>query len=112
MPISPNVNSSRREPVLEGAFTRYADRGIDEGKSQPGRRSRHLRHLIDKRMAILGTRLRVRESRNALRIRREILTDMNAQFSQDLRRLAASSANAELKALLSQLQRGTSTQGI
>jgi hypothetical protein len=102
MPISPNVSSSRRGPVLEDAFTLYADPDVDERKSQPGRKSRHLGHLIDKRMAILGTRLRVRESRNALRTRREILTDMNAQFSQDLRRLAASSANAELKALLSQ----------
>jgi hypothetical protein len=100
--MSPNVNSSRRGPVLEDAFTLSADPGIDQGKSQPGRRSHHLRHLIDKRMAILGTRLRVHESRNALRTRRENLTDMNARFSQDLRRLAASSANAELKALLSQ----------
>ena len=75
--------------------------GKDEKKSQPRRRSSHLQRLIDKRMAVLGVRLRVHENRNALRNFREDLNDIDARFSQDLRILIAKSANAELKALLS-----------
>lgn len=63
-----------------------------------------IQQLIDKRMSTLGTRLRVRERRTALRSKREKLIDMDAQFSQALRNLAAQSRDTELTALLTEYE--------
>lgn len=71
-------------------------------RSWPRRLTLDVRKLIEQRTAVLGVRIRVRESRHALRNNREDLVDRNAQFYQDLRNLAATSSGSELKALLSQ----------
>ena len=74
----------------------------NDEQHRPRRRRRQLQGLIDKRIAALGVRLRVQESRNALRNAKGNLLDQDARFFQKLRIMAAKSANAELDALLRQ----------
>lgn len=64
------------------------------------RRTVNVKKLIEKRISTLGIRIRVQERRRALRNKRESVMDRDAQFTQDLRILAARTSNPELKALL------------
>jgi hypothetical protein len=81
------------------SFPPFVALSYDE-QHRPRRRRRQLQGLIDKRVTALSVRLRVQESRNALRNARENLIDQDARFFQELRILAAKPANAELAALL------------
>lgn len=96
-------SESLEEGVAPQQLSALPIRQIPEVKKDHRQRDRlDLKSLIDKRMAVLGTRMRVEESRNALRNIREDLMNMDARFTQDLRNLAARSANRELKILINQ----------
>lgn len=66
--------------------------------------SPRLQQLIDKRLSLIGIRLRTRERRYSLRNERETLGDSDAQFSQEFRNIAAISTHPRLKALLTQYE--------
>ncbi len=99
---SPLDSPSRGDSKPRTLSALSANLRIDVPEVRPRRRTVIVQQLTEKRMAVLGLRMRVQESRNALRNHRETLVDRDAQFLQDLRNLAAKNSNVELRALLSQ----------
>ncbi|ERF75813.1 hypothetical protein EPUS_01643 [Endocarpon pusillum Z07020] len=102
--VFPEAATSSIGQPLGNRSIQTVDPRHDREKVQQRRRLLQSQRLIDKRMAVLGVRLRVRESRNALRSIREDLMETDARLSQDLRMLTARSGNVKLEALLSQIE--------
>jgi hypothetical protein len=97
-------NTSRRESDQISVSAPAAGPTLRAPGSRATIQAQRLQQLVDKRMSVLGVRVRLHESRNALRNRRETRVDRNARFYQELRNLAARSSNPGLNALLSQYE--------